>query len=341
MVLNQKRARLTLWILAIIAVAVFIVQFVSGELSAPLLTFFEALKFLLAATIGFLFQILLSSDEFRQEFQRFAISAYRRISDIRSSVHHIREDISRQRSQYSHGEAHGFDVIAVRAEEIERQVASSEDDWKDFLKREILALEEIERRRDRIREIAASASAENAQSTDARIQELREEIRHFAASLPISLKTLVDIERGEELPREGRHSATVAAFIENSIRESGFLRIPVDARTELNGQRVEQISANAPYSYYIEPALGVEYFLIVGLDGSEIGWVDNPFQGVYDKDYYLTLLEYVPAPAREVQPSGGGPTPIAIPHSEFDRVADAWYQHFYIKVPVGLAEKAA
>lgn len=305
-----------------------------------MVTFFEALKFFLAAVIGFLVQIILSSDEFRQQFQRFAISAYRRISDIRYSVYQLRHDISRQRSRYPQDKIHEFDVIAVRAEEIERHVSSSEDDWKDFLKREIKALEEIDRRRDQIREIISSTSADDRQNTEDMIKSLRGEIRNLADSLPYSLKTLIDIEKGDVLPREGRHSDAVAAYLSNSIRENGFIRVPVDARGELGEGRIEQIEGNSPYGFYIDVAAGSEYFVIVGNDGSEIGLVHNPFPDVYEKDYYLTLQGFLPIPEEAYQGIMGGPRPIEIPGSEFDKVASQWDNHYYIKVPADLDDGA-
>jgi len=341
MVLTRGRARTLLMVLAFIAAMVFLVQILSQEMSTLILSFFEALKFVIAMGMGFLLQLLISSDEFRQEFQRFAISAYRRISDIGYSVHQLRQDIALQRSRYPQERTHEFDSVAARVEEIERHVASSEDDWKDFLKREIKALEEIERRRDQIRHIIASTPQGEKEATEQAIQDLRGEIRHLADELPFSLKTLIDIERGDSLPREGRHSEAVASYLKNSIRENSYLRIPVQARRALDEEGLVRIGTNAPYSYMVEGAAGVEYFVMFGNDGSEIGLVENPFPHVYDKDYYITLLEFLPVPSDKVQEMMGGPYPIAIPGSDFDKVAEEWENHFYIKVPVKLKDIAA
>ncbi len=335
MTITRDRAIKLLWFFGAFVVVVFIFQYTVGTVPPLLQAFFEIIKVFLVWAIGFVTKLILASEDFQQELQRFVISAYRRISDIRYSMHRIREDITNLRKSYPRDKVHEFDVISARAEEIERHVISSEDDWKDFLQREISALDEIERRKDQIRGIITSTSAQNQQDTEELISQLRNEIRHLADSLPFSLKTLIDIEREEALPREGRHSALVADYINNSIRENSFFRIPVDARGVLTDLSVDSIKSNNPYGYYIDVAAGSEYFVMVGNDGREVGLVDNPFPSIYDKDYYYTLREFLPTSEELERVVLGGPvSSLVIPGSEFDQLIPGSHTHFYIKVPV-------
>lgn len=316
-----------------IAVSVFVVE---GEVQNPtrvVAFFFEGLRFISGIIGGIFTERALGHDAFRREFHRAAISAYRRISDIRTSVRRMSEEIAVYQAQAEVGGISMLDIVSTRAEEIETSVASSKDDWGDFLSQEMPELGELEQKQEQLKEIRSRAATVDNSDTIEAVAELQSEIKNLATSLPYSLKSLIEVEE-EVLPRDGRNSLLVENMLLRSSRD-GYLEIIVRTNVGLNEDTIQEISGNAPYGFYFDYAVGSEYFVITDCNHDDVGQVLNPVEGVYYKDYFFTLREFLPPVDPEANPQVGLSEPAELPGSAFEGVVDLADNIISIRFPVG------
>ncbi|KPL74147.1 hypothetical protein ADN00_14210 [Ornatilinea apprima] len=331
MTINSKKAWGFLIFFIVLSISVFLIQAISNDLSNVLLVFFEFLKFVFAICIGLFIELLLSEESYQQEIQRVVVSAYRRISDIGKSISSMQEDIDQLIHRYPTNKLHEIETIKVRADEIANNVASSEDDWIDFLKKDIKALEEIEKRKKQIQKISNYSHKYTIQtspirqleefpeisnnvidekmikSSEQRIEELRSEINALIESLPVAVRTLID---EEPLPRGGKKSEFVYQYLFHYAKENGFIRIPINVGSDINNRKIE-ITAMKPYRFLLQTACGTEIMTIAGNNHDAIGVVENPFPNIYYKDYFFTLIDFLKlSTVEEYMP--------VIPNSELD-----------------------
>ena len=79
------------------AVALFVAEISTAGTTPREASLFRALEFIAAIVLGWLLQRIAAREEFSKSLREYAISAYRRISDIQKSVERFRSEIGRMR----------------------------------------------------------------------------------------------------------------------------------------------------------------------------------------------------------------------------------------------------
>lgn len=319
-----------LLIIAVLSAAVFAVEGIATALDPIVVVLLDALQFAFAIALGAIIQRILSSEDYQKGLRQFALSAYRRISDIKFSVSRLIKEVEQRRVGYPENQVHELDLINAIAENLDRTVQSSVDDWVDIIGDEIVTVRKIEKLQDEVR--VASAIDDQVQDPvlEARLLELTTRINNLKSDLPLPLQSL--LESSEDFrPRGGRSSPVVYANLVDSIRDTSSIRLLVHAYFDMSDQAVSDLKNGAPYRLWMDYDMGSEHLGLQDFNVSDLGEVVNPFEdtGVYHKDYFATLLPMLPLLKDGVP---GGMSLGTIEGSEFAGLAPE-DGHFYVRIP--------
>ncbi|HYJ88616.1 MAG TPA: hypothetical protein VEW46_21290 [Pyrinomonadaceae bacterium] len=194
--------------LGILALGSFALQaFTLSDKTTKLETvLFSTLQFLLTVGFGWFSTRAVSRNEFESSLKRFAVSAYRRISDIEDMVQRLQSKIATMRSERSGDDCGDLDIVGAIVEDTVQVVNSSMADWADVIGDELLAMEAIKHLETEKSEIKAEPNIMgNTGELDNRVQEIDGKINELIASLPARLQ--YDTRRDENLARNQRHAA--------------------------------------------------------------------------------------------------------------------------------------
>jgi hypothetical protein len=222
-----------------------------------------------------------------------------------------------------------FDIVGAIADGISDTVDSSIGDWHDIIGPEMTTVK-------RISSLMSSLSTMEVPEgrglgTENRGQvreELKAEIQRLRSALPPVLQSALEFEE-EMLPREGRISFKVLRHFRESIRRSGFIQVPVRGSASGEGAP-DDILRDAPFSYSLEHGMSHEWMTLNGPAGS--GLVENPLEGegVYGKDYQMTLRAVAPINEESVRHDPGA---VEIVGSRYGGRGDN-PDTFYVQVPM-------
>ena len=187
--LGRNLADIGILILLVIAAsAVFVGEIVSVR-SGPLdSTLFKALEFGLSIAIGWVSQRIAAREEFQRSLRQYALSAYRRISDIRKSVNRVISEIQRMRPAYPLTSTHDLDLLRVAAEQMNDTINSSVVDWADIIREDLEKVERIQELQERLRSASQRGTVADGNPPMPGTLELKAEIDRLRDDLPYLLQ---------------------------------------------------------------------------------------------------------------------------------------------------------
>ena len=115
------------------------------------------------------------------------------------------------------------------------------------------------------------------------------------------------------LPREGRHSEIVAASLRASIEAVSAIHLRFRPFGTSYPADEALIRSEAPYSLSIDQNIFKLYVTLVGSSGRALALLTNPLEeaGVYDNDYIVTALSFLPHGKRQATPGVDAPSFLA------------------------------
>lgn len=297
------------------AVGLFIVEINIVDATKREESLFRALEFFIALILGWLLQRIASREEFIRSLRDYAISAYRRISDIQKSVERFRSEIIRMRRTYPSDKIHELDVLAVLGDEMKNTVLSSSYDWSDIIGDEIEKLEQFQKIETELRAVSSLKTAEPDSDTSRRLVELKNELSRIRSDIPILMQSSLPAQF-EDFPREGRISTLVHNYYLSMIQSQSAIDLLVNCGGDLPEEAINQIRDGAPYMIMADRAMMQVHLSLHVSSGELFGYVINPFEssGVYMPDFAYTLLDLL---SQAFGREAGGAEIIKLPDSEF------------------------
>lgn len=158
-----------------------------------------------------------------------------------------------------------------------------------------------------------------------------------AKELSTQLQAIQDNLDDLVLPRDGKVKEEICHDIMKTYENHSAIFIPVNMEI-MDQSELESIKTTVPYKLKVDfPGMFKMYLIILGNDGQEIGFVENPYLGYYNKDYYVSLLSTLgPSllPHSDTDPNNHNYQAFIIQDSEFFMVSPFDESVFYIKVPL-------
>ncbi|HLC05353.1 MAG TPA: hypothetical protein VJK02_20145 [Anaerolineales bacterium] len=329
--LTRNATSLSLLVALIVAGAiVFYLEFtleVAGPNDDKL---FGALEFFLSVAIGWVGQSIAAREDLQRSLRQYAISAYRRISDIRRSVYRMHKAIERVRKHSAQAAQDQLQTLRAIADEMSDTAWSSALDWADIIGPDLDKVQRIHELQERIRispAIVVGSGEEEAQSRT----EIKEEIEKLRSDLPYLLQ-VATIQEEDMLPREGRFSPVVESYLRHEIGAKRAIDLPVYFGRGSAEEARQSLSERGPISLMVEQNMFHLHLGVQDRDGNLLFEISNPLDGagVYHNDFVVTLLPHIQAEATETP--GGGPTTYSVASyeilpSSLDGV------DFYFRVP--------
>jgi hypothetical protein len=288
---------------AVLAVVVFWVRYNEpapfSDTSNTLFSFFEIV---FSIGLGWFLQRKESTKQYEENLKKYALSAYRRISDIGRSVKRAKIRIEEYKNNADMEKLSELDVIYAIIEGTDDTVQSSISDWTDILNEEIKKKEEIEElieeKNKLISEKVLSLEKANENSINEVQKELSNQIQAISnkivtlkSELPQKIQT--DIQDIGERPRSGRLSAVVLEYYMNrAIQEKKLvLEVILFDDNYFDDNYFDEVKNYTTIEFNVQHSLN-KSVISVHHDNNQIGRVRNPFPPdpyVYNEDFIYTL----------------------------------------------------
>jgi|GEM_PF-450610 len=183
------------WIVATVLVIIFLgcsalqVLSLSDKTTKLETVLFNILQFLLAVGFAWFSTRAIVRGEFEVSLKRFAVSAYRRISDIENIVGSLKSKVKDMRSKNPERDSHDLELIEAIVHDTARIISSSRADWSDVIGEEMLALETIRRLESEKAAIETSPSTSVTKTDfDVRVKQIDQNIDALVSRLPAPLQ---------------------------------------------------------------------------------------------------------------------------------------------------------
>lgn len=181
--------------------------------------------------------------------------------------------------------------------------------------------------------------AQDKEQDDQKRAELESELlktRQETENMRIQLAEVQDILEDIELPRDGKIKPQLAQDILAPVATQSCIFIPVRLQQKLNDQVIEQFRKNYPLKIeVIYPGMFKLYLVISDNKNTVVGYVKSPYWGIYDKDYFVTLLEilkHVPCKKSDQRAEFESVSSTFLLTSEFHAISPVDPEIGYIKV---------
>lgn len=176
-------AILSVLLLVATVITILLEIFLSGSTTTRLeISLFSILQFLFSLSFTWVIARMSLREEFQQSQRKFAISAYRRIIEIRNGADRLIARATAQTGDTSTPERHGLDIVTEIGIGIRETIRSSISDWADIIGDEIEAVEKIQiireqqAQKERVDELDAGATDESQEESNAAIEKLLSEL---------------------------------------------------------------------------------------------------------------------------------------------------------------------
>lgn len=245
---------------------------------------YNAFEAFFSIGIGWVLQRISSRKEFQESLKQFALSAYRRISDIEKSVNRIKNAIEKARASYSREKVHELDILSIVAEELSSTVNSSIADWIDVIGEELSKKErivELQKEQQTLKSVVSN----NPDRLDAnnRIKELQEEIDTLKSKLPYLLK--------ENIIRPNYSSTEAINFVVDHFHRESRSHSCITIQVGTNDANLEKmLDAIIPVSVVLSISLMQSDLYLLSKNGETVGRIINPFPKIEDTDFVNALV---------------------------------------------------
>jgi len=288
---------------------------------------FNIINLVLSLGFSWLLTRIVTKAEFEESQKRFAISAYRRTTDIAKALDSLIIQIDNIRVDFPRGRLNELGLLTTVATNIQDTVTSSTDDWVDIIGEELRKKEKLQELREK-RSAALSSTPDNS-DREKQLQELEHQIEQLQSGLPYLL------QRPDEdlLPREGRMSNRAWQYFVDSIKNYGYILLKIWSRIELNENNINALIVNKRHVFRIvEPGMFKTLLFV-----DSIGEVDcDSIGGVYSRDYVFTLTNLLAPIGKPVLMEDSHTTGFEIDGVEYAGVSED-KQYVYVKIPMTLS----
>jgi len=321
-----------LLLFGVAAVGLFIVEINIIDTTKREESLFRALEFFIALILGWLLQKIALKEEFIRSLKDYAISAYRRISDIQKSVERFRSEIIQIRQTYPSDKIHELDVLAVLGDEMKNTVLSSSYDWADIIGDELKKLEQFQEIETEMRAISSQKPVEPDSDTSRRLLELKKELNKIRSDIPVLIQSSFP-EQFDDFHRDERISTIVVDHYLSMIKSQSAIYLITNFFGDISEEEINLIRKGAPYMIMEDRAPFMQAALSLhNSSGEMLGEIINPFEssGVYNIDFVYTLMDLI---SQAFGWEGRGPGLIKLPDSEFIEPSSP-KGNFSIRVPI-------
>jgi hypothetical protein len=158
--------------------------------------------------------------------------------------------------------------------------------------------------RQKLLERELELAAQGKEQDDQKIMEFERDLqktRDDAEKMFCQLAQAHEILGSMDRPRDGEIIPQLAQDILKTVESQSCIFIPVRVQRELDNQAIEQFTKNSPFKIeLIYPGMFKLYLEIFDNKNSSIGFIENPYIGFYEKDYFVTLIEILKDVPNEV-----------------------------------------
>ena len=142
---------------------------------------FRALEFFVSIGIGWTSQSIAAREELHRSLRQYALSAYRRILDIRRSVERMQSALSKAGKTLHEENQPPVGVLGAIIDEMSDTVTSSALDWVDIIGPDLDKLQRIQELQERARYSSQTKSHGDGTGQDESQEALRREIERLLA----------------------------------------------------------------------------------------------------------------------------------------------------------------
>lgn len=213
-------------IFGILTAVTIIIQIttIDNETTKIEITLFNILQFVFAIAFSWILSRISSKDEFEKSQKKFAISAYRRINEIDTSVKSLIKRTYKSNKKNESGIVNPeLEVIKAIGENIQNTIKSSIADWADIIGEEISTIEEIEKLEKEKAELIKENNEENSAQVDLVLKKFSEQ-ENKISELINSLPETLQVEKELTKKRDNSVNENVELLREN-IKENGGLKL--------------------------------------------------------------------------------------------------------------------
>jgi hypothetical protein len=236
-----------------------------------------------------------SRKQYQENLRQFALSAYRRISDIGKSVKRIKYTIEAKRISYPKDRIHELDAIEILAEELADTVSSSMLDWVDIIGDELKKKERIESlqlEQQHLEQQAIINAKKNDNETLQRLEEVRGEINSLKSDLPLLLQKDISPILGSAT---WKPTEVLNAYAKQAKNFSA-IRFKVNLFHFTNQDfDLEKIRQGTPYAVVLVNLDITLRATVVDKGGNLVGEIENPFVEFTQNDFITGLLSVLNA----------------------------------------------
>ena len=280
-------------VMGILAIFCFAIQAITLNTGTTHLetVLFNLLQFLLTIGFAWFSGREVSRSEFEKSLKKYAIVAYRRITDIDKMLRRLHSEISDNLVMKPDGQENLLVLEAIVYDTFQ-VVQSSTDDWADVIGDELLAIEKIKRlehQKDEIEFLEKTAGF--AKTSSYKINEIENKIDELRSSLPAILK-----RSSQDSMEEEKFSPILGAnwILNKHMSENGLVLKVVGGDDYSSGKKSEEINFNENLFITKKGNRGID---VVDSDGITLGRVLNitplhylQFQKAMELCYKLDML---------------------------------------------------
>jgi len=186
------------------------------------------------------------------------------------------------------------DILKEEKEYCERKLQDCSNNAPDVLAQSLS-------KRQKLLQNELKALTQDKEQYNQKSAELEKELlktKNEAQNMRNQLSDVQEILDDMNLPRDGKIKFNIAKYILETVKNQSFIYIPVRLYSEPNEETIEYIKKRKPFKIeVIFPGMHKMYLGIYDNENNLVGYVKNPYREIYDKDYFVTLLEilkYVP-----------------------------------------------
>ncbi|MEJ2567620.1 MAG: hypothetical protein P8Z50_01885 [candidate division WOR-3 bacterium] len=258
---NQALNLVSAITLAVLAILTFCLQIFSGIfVTKNEVALINVLQFIMS--VGFTWQAAkyFNYESFSKSLKKYAISAYRRISDIHSIVSRLRKrTVQMILEPQTTEERHELQTVVEIARDAELVIMSSIADWSEIIGEEIStfqSIKELESKRAQLE--TAGPTVEKPGANITKIDEIQNKIEKLRKRLPVELRygTITHFDSdysfalaanwlaGKHIDEKGLHVLVVTGGTYGNLEEAMKLKIGDECTTIARNRGLEVYSQN-------------------------------------------------------------------------------------------------
>lgn len=134
------------FVLGILIITIISIQIITLNENTTIVetTLFNILQFVFSIAFAWHLSSIVSQNEFRKSQKKFAVSAYRRINEIKKGVERLSLRLNSQKDISFQETKHELEIIDAITESIHETIISSIADWGEIIGEELKSIEKIE-----------------------------------------------------------------------------------------------------------------------------------------------------------------------------------------------------